>query len=66
MKINEVKGIIKGKRALHAVLICQGIKGLGDNPEQILLIHAHEAPFRREAGLLRINHPLYEHLCKSI
>jgi hypothetical protein len=31
-----VKGLIKGKRALHAVLICQGIKGLGDNPEQIL------------------------------
>ena len=66
MKINQVKGIIKGKRALHAVLICQGVKGLGDNPEQIFLTQLHEGPFRREAGLLRIYHPLYEHLCKSI
>ena len=66
MKINEVRDIKKGKRTLHAVLICQGIKGLGDNPEQILLIHAHKEPFRREAGLFKLYHPLYEHLCKSI
>ena len=39
-----MKGINKGKRALHAVLICQGIKGLGDNPEQISLIHVHKEP----------------------
>ena len=66
MKIKEAIDIIKGKRALSAFKICQGIKGLGDNPEQILLIHAHEGPFRREAGLLRLYHPLCEHLCKSI
>ena len=66
MKINEVRDINKGKRTLHAGLICQGIKGLGDNPEQIFLIHVHEGPFRREAGLLRLYHPLCEHLCKSI
>ena len=37
MKIKHAIHMMKGKkRTLYAARFCQGIKGLGDNPEQIL------------------------------